>query len=127
MTADKEAMTMEIERIEAGARMSQAVLAGDFVFLAGQVADNPDEDVPGQTRQILARIDQLLQTAGSARDQLVSATIYLADMADFPAMNAVWDGWVIPGKTPARATVQARLATDRYRVEIQAIAVRGPA
>jgi enamine deaminase RidA (YjgF/YER057c/UK114 family)/ketosteroid isomerase-like protein len=120
-------MIMELERIEAGARMSQAVRAGDFIYLAGQVAANPEEDVAGQTRRILQRIDQLLEMAGSSREYLASATIYLADIADFAAMNAVWDRWVTPGTTPARATVETRLATDRYRVEIQAVAVCRPA
>ena len=112
---------MQLTRIDSGPRLAQAVLAHGFVFLAGQVAEDSSRDVAGQTRQILDRIDQLLAQAGTDKSGLVSVTIYLADIGEFGAMNVVWDRWVHPAAKPARATVEARLATPAYRVEIQAI------
>ncbi len=109
---------MTIERFHAGPRMSQAVACNGMVFLAGQVADDTGLDVAGQTRQVLAAIDRLLAEAGSDKSRLLSAQIFLADMADFAAMNTVWEAWVVPGQTPARATVQAAMAKPDYRVEI---------
>jgi enamine deaminase RidA (YjgF/YER057c/UK114 family) len=109
---------MTIERFHAGPRMSQAVACNGMVFLAGQVADDTGQDVAGQTRQVLAAIDRLLAEAGSDKSRLLSAQIFLADMADFAAMNKVWEAWVAPGQTPARATVQAAMARPDYRVEI---------
>jgi len=105
--------------------MSQAVVHGATVYLAGQVADDPSQDVPGQTRQILAAIDRLLAEAGSDKTQLLSATIYLTDIGTFAQMNSVWDTWVPTGHTPARATVEAKLAAPAYKVEIQVIAACG--
>lgn len=113
-----------ISRFETGARMSQTVVHGNTVYLAGQVATDTAADVAGQTRQILASIDRLLAAAGSDKKHLLSATIYLADMATFAEMNSVWDAWVVPGHTPARATVGAPLAAPQYRVEIVVIAAR---
>jgi enamine deaminase RidA (YjgF/YER057c/UK114 family) len=98
--------------------MSQAVVSNGMVFLAGQVAGDTSQDVGGQTRQVLAAIDRLLAEAGSDKSRLLSAQIFLADMADFAAMNKVWEAWVVPGQTPARATVQAAMAAPDYRVEI---------
>ena len=99
-----------IDRLQPGPRMSQAVIHGNTVYLAGQVATDPAQDVAGQTRQILDSIDHLLASAGSDKTRILSATIYLADIATFAQMNAVWDAWVPQGHTPARATVEARLA-----------------
>ena len=110
-----------IKRLESGPRMSQAVVHGNTVYLAGQVADDPSVDVAGQTRQILAEIDKLLAEAGSDKTRILSATIYLADIGTFAQMNSVWDTWVPPGNTPARATVEAKLAAPPYKVEIQVI------
>jgi enamine deaminase RidA (YjgF/YER057c/UK114 family) len=107
-----------IRRIEAGPRMAQAVVHGNTVYVAGQVAPDPTADVPGQTRQVLACIDRLLAAAGTDKTHLLTATIYLADISGFGAMNAVWDAWVAPGATPARATVEAQLASPAYKVEI---------
>ncbi len=98
--------------------MSQAVVSNGMVFLAGQVAGDTSQDVGGQTRQVLAAIDRLLGEAGSDKSRLLSAQIFLADMADFAAMNKVWEAWVVPSQTPARATVQAAMAAPDYRVEI---------
>ena len=111
-----------IKRIEVGPRMSQAVVHGNAVYLAGQVADDPAADVAGQTRQILASIDRLLAAAGSDKTRMLSATIYLADIATFAQMNSAWDAWVPRGHTPARATVEAKLAAPQYKVEIQVVA-----
>lgn len=113
-----------IERLQAGPRMSQAVVHGNTVYLAGQVADEPGGDVAAQTRQVLAAIDRLLAAAGTDKTRILSATIYLADIGSFAQMNSVWDSWVPAGHTPARATVEARLAAPAYKVEIQVIAAR---
>jgi enamine deaminase RidA (YjgF/YER057c/UK114 family) len=115
---------MSIQRLKAGARMSQAVIHGDTVYLAGQVADDTSADVAGQTCQILAKIDALLAEADSSRDRLLSATVWLADVEDYDAINAVWDAWVVPGSLPARACVGAPLAGPEYRIEIGAVAAR---
>lgn len=114
-----------IQRIQIGPRMSQAVVHGNTVYLAGQVASEPNgADVAAQTKQILAAIDQLLATAGTDKTKILSATIYLADIGTFAQMNSVWDTWVPAGHTPARATVEAKLATPAYTVEIQVIAAK---
>lgn len=112
-----------IRRIESGKRMSQAVVANGFVFLAGQVADKPTREVEDQTRQILAQIDRLLEAAGSSKEKILSATVYLTDIGDFAEMNKAWDEWVHPDAKPARATVEAALAAAVYKVEIQVVAL----
>jgi enamine deaminase RidA (YjgF/YER057c/UK114 family) len=111
-----------IKRLEVGPRMSQAVVHGNTVYLAGQVADDPSADVAGQTRQVLASIDKLLAAAGSDKTRILSATIYLANIGTFAQMNSEWDAWVPKGHTPARATVEAKLAAPQYKVEIQVVA-----
>ena len=115
---------MTIERRHVGKRLSELVInrASGTIYLAGQVAADPKADITGQVRQVLAQIDALLAEAGSDKTRILSATIYLPDMADFPALNAVWETWVVPGATPARATVQANLAAPEYKVEIQVVA-----
>jgi enamine deaminase RidA (YjgF/YER057c/UK114 family) len=113
---------LSIKRFETGPRMSQAVVHGNTVYLAGQVADDPRADVRGQTVQVLASIDRLLAAAGTDKTRILSATIYLADIGTFAQMNAAWDAWVPQGHTPARATVEARLAAPQYKVEIQVLA-----
>ncbi len=116
---------MKVERHEVGPRMSQAVVHGDTVYLAGVVAhENKGKSVTEQTREILARIDTLLGKAGSDKSKLLSANIWITDMANFAEMNAVWDAWVSPGNTPARATVEAKLAAPEYKVEIMVVAAR---
>jgi len=116
---------MSIERKEVGARMSQIVVHGDTVYLAGVVAHaNKGKSVTEQTREILATIDGYLAQAGSNKTKLLSANIWLADMATFAEMNAVWDKWVAPGQTPARATVEAKLAAPDYKVEIMVTAAK---
>jgi enamine deaminase RidA (YjgF/YER057c/UK114 family) len=104
--------------------MSQAVVHGDLVFLAGQVADDPSADVRGQTEQVLRKIDRLLAETGSDKTKILSATVWLADIATFDEMNSVWDPWVAQGHAPARACVEAKLARPQYKVEIGIVAAR---
>lgn len=114
---------MTIKRIDVGARMSQAVIHGNTVYTAGQVAQRAaGKSVTEQTQDILARIDELLAEAGTDKTKLLSATIWLTSMDDFAEMNAVWDAWVSPGNTPGRACVEAKLASPQYNVEIAVIA-----
>jgi enamine deaminase RidA (YjgF/YER057c/UK114 family) len=113
---------MSIHRIGVGPRMSKAVRHGDTIYLAGQVPDNASEDVAGQTRQVLAKIDAILAEAGTDKLNVLSATIYLRDIGTFDQMNGVWDAWVDPKNTPARATVEAKLARPEFGVEISIIA-----
>lgn len=113
----------EIKRIETGPRMSQAVIHNGTVYLAGQVG-KPGESVTEQTRAVLAQVDRLLAECGSDKTRILSAQIWLADMADFAEMNAVWDAWVAPGHAPARATGESALATPDYKVEIIVVAAQ---
>ena len=116
---------MKIERHETGPRMSKAVIHGDTVYLAGIVADSPKgKSTAEQTTSILSQIDSFLATAGTNKTKLLSANIWITDMANFAEMNAVWDGWVSPSNTPARATVEAKLASPDYKVEIMVVAAR---
>jgi len=113
----------DIKRIDVGPRMSQAVVCGNMVFLAGQVAQNAaGASVAEQTKDILARIDELLAEAGSDKTKLLSATIWITDMTTFNEMNGVWDAWVSPGNTPGRACVEAKLAAPQFTVEIAVVA-----
>ena len=114
---------MSIQRIGSGPRMSQAVIHGDTVYLAGQVGA-PGESVTAQTKAVLASVEALLAQAGSDKSKILTATIWLADMADFAEMNAVWDGWAPQGHTPARATGESALATPDYKVEIIVVAAQ---
>ena len=111
---------MDITRHEIDPRMSQAVVHNGTVYLAGQVGQG--DTVTAQTQDVLAKIDALLAQVGTDRSRILSATIWLPDMATFPELNAAWDAWVVPGATPARATVEARLAAAAYLVEIAVIA-----
>ncbi|MFV0302858.1 MAG: RidA family protein [Paracoccus sp. (in: a-proteobacteria)] len=106
-----------IKRIETGQRMSQAVIHNGTIYLAGQVG-TAGASVADQTRAILGQVDTLLKKAGSDKTRILYAQIWLADMADFGEMNAVWDQWVPQGHAPARATGEAKLATPDYKVEI---------
>lgn len=114
---------MTIQRLHSGPRMSQAVIHGDTVYLAGQVGA-PGESVAAQTTAVLASIDKLLAETGSEKAKILSATIWLASMDDFAEMNSVWDRWVDSANPPARATGEAKLATPDYRVEIIIVAAR---
>jgi enamine deaminase RidA (YjgF/YER057c/UK114 family) len=116
---------MTIQRFEPGPRMSQVVVHGDTVYLAGVVAKTAaGKSVAEQTQEILSIIDGHLAKAGSDKSKLLTATIYITDMKNFAEMNAVWDSWVSAGNTPARATVEAKLAAPQYGVEIMVIAAR---
>ena len=114
---------MTIKRLESGARMSQAVIANGFAFLADQVAPDPTADVEGHTRQVLGEIDRLLAAAGTNKARILSANVYLADIGTFAQMNKAWDAWVPADAKPARATLEAKLAAPEYRVEIQVTAL----
>jgi enamine deaminase RidA (YjgF/YER057c/UK114 family) len=116
---------MDIRRIEPGKRMSQASVYGNTVYLAGQVADDTKQDVAGQTRQVLAQIDKLLAAAGTDKSRILFAQIVLADIKTFADMNGVWDSWVAPANTPARATIEARLVAPEYKIEIIVTAAVG--
>lgn len=107
----------DITRLDTGPRMSQAVIHNGIAYLAGQVG-NPGELVTDQTRAVLAAIDALLDRAGTDKTRILTAQIWMADMADFAEMNAVWDAWVPAGAAPARATGESALATPDYKVEI---------
>jgi enamine deaminase RidA (YjgF/YER057c/UK114 family) len=116
---------MSIQRFETGPRMSQVVVNGNTVYLAGVVASNAKgESVTKQTQDILSTIDSHLAKAGTDKSKLLSANIYITDMKNFAEMNAVWDAWVSPGNTPARATVEAKLAAPQYLVEIMVVAAK---
>ena len=116
---------MSIERIGTGKRMSAAVMHGNTIYLAGQVADKTaDKSVSEQTNEILGIIDSLLAQAGSDKTKILSTTIYLSDIKTFAEMNLAWDAWVPQGHTPARATVEAALAAPQYKVEIAVIAAK---
>ena len=113
-----------IVRIDQNARRSRASVYGDLVFLAGQVADDKDGDIAKQTREALAKVDDMLSRAGTDKSRLLSVQIWLKTMDDFAAMNAVYDAWVVPGDTPARCCGKVELADPAYRIEIVGIAAR---
>jgi enamine deaminase RidA (YjgF/YER057c/UK114 family) len=116
---------LTIERIDTNRRMSQAVIHGGMVFLAGQVSKNKaGASVAEQTQDILAEIDRLLAQAGTDKSRLLSASIWLTDIRAFNEMNEVWDEWLPQGAAPARATVEARLAAPQFNVEIMVTAAR---
>lgn len=112
---------VSIKRLNSGPRMSQAVIHNGVVYLAGQIGA-PGADAETQTRAVLASIDALLAEAGTDRSRLLQATIWLADMADFDAMNRVWEEWIGGANAPTRATGEVRLATPDYKVEVIVIA-----
>ena len=107
-----------IQRLDVGPRMSEVAVHNGTIYLAGQIADDADADIRGQTRQVLAAIDALLERTGSDKTRILRAEVFLADMGDFAAMNAEWEAWVVPGHTPPRATVQAALARPEWKIEI---------
>ena len=113
-----------IDRQETSARMSKIVTHGDVIYLCGQVADNGEEPIGPQTENMLAKVDTLLAQAGSGREHILSATLYIRDMKDFAGMNKVWDEWVPNGCAPARACVEARMARPDLLVEISVIAAK---
>ena len=114
----------QIERIHTGARMSKIVRHGGVVYLCGQTAGGVDglNDITSQTKEMLSRVDKLLEEAGTDSSRILSATLYIKDMADFAAMNAVWEDWLPADAAPARATVEARLASPNLLIEVSVIA-----
>ena len=113
----------EIKRFQVGERMSQAVVHGDTVYTAGQVAQSaPGASVADQTRAILSQIDDLFREAGTDKSRLISATIWLSDISTFNEMNEIWDAWVVQGQAPCRACVESKLAAPQFTVEISVIA-----
>lgn len=115
---------MTIYRHLPAARYSEAVVAQGLIFLAGQVPENTAVGATEQTADVLAQIDKLLADLGTDKSKIVDATIFLADMADYDAMNLAWDAWVPAGHAPARATVEARLAKPEWKVEIKLVVSR---
>ena len=115
---------MEITSHNPGPRMSQAVEHNDVIYLAGQVANDINADVTEQTRQVLAKIDALLETAGSDKSKLLWAQLWVTDMRNFSAMNEVWDAWIDPGNPPVRAGLCSDLAAPGYLVEIMVMAAK---
>ncbi len=116
---------MSIQRHDVGPRMSKAVVHGDTVYLAGLTADKTaGKSVGEQTKEILSLIDHYLKLCGTDKSKLLRANIWITDMSKFNEMNAVWDAWVSPGNTPARATVEAKLAGPQYNVEIMVVAAK---
>ena len=115
----------DVHRFDPGARMCEMTVHGGVAYLAGQVTIDDSLDVAGQTRSVLASIDALLARAGSDKSRILRAQIFLADIADFAAMNAVWDAWVDKANPPARATVQAALAKPQWKIEIVVTAAAG--
>ena len=113
---------MNIQRMNVGKRLSEVVIHGNTIYLAGEVPDDGTKDITGQTEEVLNKIDKLLKQAGSDKTKILSAQIFLPNMADFAGMNAVWEKWVVPGQTPARATIEAKLANPAYKVEIMCVA-----
>ena len=112
----------EVSRIDPGSRLSEASIHSDRLYLSGMIPEDTSLDITGQVKQALGEIDALLKRGGSDKARILSAVIWLSDIADFAAMNAIWDAWVVPGQTPARATVQARLNDPNMKVEIMVVA-----
>ncbi|MBN3562230.1 RidA family protein [Aliamphritea spongicola] len=115
---------MTIERIESNDRMSKVVKHNGTLYLCGQTASAPEWDITEQTQRCLDKVDALLTENGSDRNKLLSVTIYVRDMKDFAAMNAVWDAWVADFEKPARACVEARMARPELLVEFSVIAAQ---
>jgi enamine deaminase RidA (YjgF/YER057c/UK114 family) len=107
-----------IERVNVGARLSDMAIYNGVAYLAGQVPEDDSLDITGQTEQVLAIIDGLLQKAGTNKSRILMAQIFVANMAEFPGMNKAWDAWVADGNAPPRATIESRLANPNFKVEI---------
>jgi enamine deaminase RidA (YjgF/YER057c/UK114 family) len=118
--------TDPLRRLHVGARLSEVAIHGSTVYLAGQVPDDASLDIRGQTAQVLGHVERLLAEAGSDKSRILMAQVFLADLADFDGMNAVWDAWVVPGAAPPRATVQAQLARPGWRIEVVVTAAASP-
>ena len=108
----------DIQRFHVGPRLSETAVHNGTVYLAGQVPDDLSKDLRGQTAEVLAMVDRLLQEAGSDKSRILMAQIFLRDVSEIGLMNEVWDAWIPAGHTPPRATVQALMAKADYRIEI---------
>lgn len=115
---------MSITRHHTNQRMSQIVIHGDTIYLAGQVANDAGADITEQTRQVMQKVDALLTEAGSDKTKILSAQIWISNIGHFAQMNEVWDAWVAEGHAPARACIEARLASPDLLVEVGIIAAR---
>jgi enamine deaminase RidA (YjgF/YER057c/UK114 family) len=116
---------MTIKRLGDATTIADAVIHGDTVYLAGQVAEDPTPaSVYDQTKKVLAQIDAVLAEAGSDKTKILKANIWLADIGTFAEMNKAWGEWVPKGQAPARATVEAKLALPHWKVEIMVTAAR---
>ena len=111
-------MTQGLRRFHVGDRLSEMTIYNGTVYLAGQVAADATQDIKGQTAQVLAAIDKLLHEAGTDNAHILMCQIFIKDLADFPAMNEIWEDWLAPGDAPPRATVQANLARPEWKVEM---------
>jgi enamine deaminase RidA (YjgF/YER057c/UK114 family) len=111
-------LSQGLHRFHVGDRLSEMTVYNGTIYLAGQVARDASADIRGQTAQVLAQVDKLLAEAGSENAHILMCQIFLADMADFAAMNEIWDDWVAPGDAPPRATVQAKLARPEWKIEV---------
>jgi len=107
-----------VQRFDVGPRLSEMAVHNGVCYLAGQVAADGTQDITGQARQVLAQIDGLLARAGTDKSRILMCQIFIVDLAEFPALNAVWEQWVAPGNAPPRATVQARLAKPEWKLEM---------
>jgi enamine deaminase RidA (YjgF/YER057c/UK114 family) len=112
----------DIQRIDPGPRLCEASVYGNRIYCSGMIPEDTGLDITGQVKQALFEIDSLLAKGGSDKTKILTATIWLADIADFAAMNAVWGAWAVPGQTPARATVQAQMNDPKMKVEIMVVA-----
>jgi enamine deaminase RidA (YjgF/YER057c/UK114 family) len=115
---------MAVIRHHVGKRLSEIAVHNGTVYLAGQIAEDDDQDIIGQTREVLGHIDRLLGEVDSDKSLLLSVQVYISDMANFAGMNAVWDEWVAQGDTPPRATVEAKLANPKCLVEVVVVAAQ---
>jgi enamine deaminase RidA (YjgF/YER057c/UK114 family) len=113
---------MTVTYHDSNTRMSQITIHNGTVYLAGQVPGDASADMRGQTEQVLAKIDNLLDAAGTSKEHLIAAQIWVTSMAEFDQMNAAWDAWVVPGRPPVRAAIEAKLAKPEWRVEIMVTA-----
>jgi enamine deaminase RidA (YjgF/YER057c/UK114 family) len=111
-------MTQGLRRFHVGDRLSEMTIYNGTVYLAGQVASDASQDIRGQTAQVLAAIDKLLHEAGTDNAHILMCQIFIKDLADFPAMNEVWEDWLAPGDAPPRATIQAHLAKPEWKIEM---------
>jgi enamine deaminase RidA (YjgF/YER057c/UK114 family) len=113
---------LPVRSIDPRPRLSAATIHDDRIYLSGTIAEDTAQDIAGQTRQVLGQINALLEKGGSHRTKILSALVFLADMNEFAAMNAVWDGWIVAEAPPARTTVQARLSNPDAKIEIMVVA-----